>query len=245
MDYRIYHFRPGEWAVCMLEGGALICMAAMLFFNSLWACIPGLPFLWFFWKWTGQEKARKRQQELKIQFREGIRSISAALQAGFSVENALGEAARDLRMLEWKEAYMARELEEMHHRMEASETIEQVFQSFARRSGIEDAEMFADIFAAAKRSGQDLTRVIGNTVRTIGEKLEMDREISMILASRRYEQNIMSLMPFGMLLYLRLTSGGFLDVLYESLAGRALMLLCLVAYVVIWRLGKRLVQIEI
>lgn len=245
MDYRVYHFRPREWAVCMLEGGALILMAAMLFFNSLWACIPGLPFLWFFWKWTGQEKARQRQQELKLQFREGIRSMSAALQAGFCVENALREAARDLRMLEWREAYMARELEEMQHKIEASETVEQVFQSFARRSGMEDAQVFADIFAAAKRSGQDLTRVIGNTVRTIGEKMETEREISMILASRRYEQSIMSLMPLGMLLYLRLTSGGFLEVLYESLAGRGVMLVCLLAYLAIWRLGKRLVQIEI
>ncbi|MCI8416971.1 MAG: hypothetical protein HFI33_05625 [Lachnospiraceae bacterium] len=229
----------------MLEGSGLVLLTALLFFDTLWACIPGLPFLWFYVRWKREEKLRQRQQDLKLQFREGIRSMSAGLQAGFSVENALREAVRDLRMMEWKEAYMVRELEEMQHKIEASQTVEQAFQNFASRSGVEDAAVFADIFAAAKRSGQDLTQVIGNTVRTIGEKLEMDREIAMILASRKYEQGIMSLMPFGMLFYLRLTSGGFLDVLYEGLISRALMILCLAMYLAFWRLGKRLVQIEI
>lgn len=171
--------------------------------------------------------------------------MSAALQAGFSVENALKEAAEDLRMMEWKENYMVRELEEMYHKISASQTVEQVFLDFAARSGIEDAKVFADIFASAKRSGQNLSKVIENTVRIIGEKLEMEQEIETILASRKYEQNIMSLMPFGILLYLRLTSGGFLDVLYDTLSGRVVMLGCLTLYLLVWRLGKKLVQIEI
>ena len=245
MDYRKYRFSLREWILYGMEGAALVFAAAMLFFNSLWAAVPGLSFLVFFYKWKRRERAEQRLRELKLQFREGIRSISAALQAGFSVENALREAARDLRVMEWQQAYMARELEEMRRRIEAGQTVEQVFLDFAERSGMEDAGVFADVFAAAKRSGQDLTKVIGNTVRTIGEKLEMEREIGTILASRKYEQDIMSLMPLGMLFYLRLTSGGFLDALYDELAGRLLMAGCLVVYAAIWRLGKRLVRIEI
>lgn len=245
IDYREYRFSLREWIFYSLEGVILVLAAALLFFDSLWAAVPGLPFLALFYKWKRKERAEQRQRELKIQFREGIQSISAALQAGFSVENALREAARDLRVMEYQQAYMARELEEMRRKTEAGQTVEQVFLDFAERSGMEDAGVFADVFAAAKRSGQDLTKVIGNTVRTIGEKLEMEQEIATILASRKYEQNIMSLMPFGMLFYLRLTSGGFLNVLYESLTGRFLMTGCLAAYLAIWRLGKRLVQIEI
>ena len=245
IDYRKYDFQVREWIFYGLQGIGLILMAALLFFDSIWACIPGCPFLWYFYRWKRQELAAQRKKELCNQFREGIRSLSAALQVGFSVENALGEAAKDLRMMEWKEAYMVREFEEMQHKVAASQTVEQVFLDFAGRSGIEDAKVFADIFAAAKRSGQDLTRVIGNTVRIIGEKLEMEQEIDTILASRKYEQSIMSLMPFGMLFYLRLTSGGFLDVLYEGFAGRALMAGSLSIYLAVWRLGKKLVQIEI
>ncbi len=245
IDYREYRFSLREWILYGMEGAALVFVAAVLFFDTLLAAVPGIPFLAFFYKWKRRERAEQRLRELKLQFREGIKSISTALQAGFSVENALREAARDLRMMEWHKAYMTRELEEMRRKIESGQTVEQVFLDFAGRSGMEDAGVFADVFAAAKRSGQDLTKVIGNTVRTIGEKLEMERKIETILASRKYEQNIMSLMPFGMLFYLRLTSGGFLDVLYKGLAGRLLMAGCLAVYVVIWRLGKRLVQIEI
>lgn len=228
-----------------LQGVGLILMTALLFYDSLWACIPGCPFLWFFYRWKQRELIAKRNQLLRSQFREGIRSLSTALQAGFSVENALREATEDLRMMEWKENMMVREFEEMQHKIAASQTIEQVFRDFALRSGLEDANVFADIFAASKRSSQNLTCVIGNTVRIIGEKMEVEQEIHTILSARTYEQKIMSLMPFGILFYLRVTSGAFLEILYEGMPGRLIMTGCLSVYLAVWRLGKKLVQIEV
>lgn len=238
-------FRVREWLFYGLQGISLILLAALLFFDSIWAAIPGCPFLWFFMRWKRQELAAQRKKELCIQFREGIRSLAEALRIGLAAENALKEAAADLRMMEWKENYMACEFESMQYKIAAGQTIEQGFADFAQRSALEDVQVFADIFLAAKRSGQDLTKVIGNTARMIGEKIEMEQEIDIILASRKYEQNIMSLMPFGMLIYLRLTSGGFLGCLYEGLGGRVLMAMCLGAYILVWRLGKKLVKIEI
>ena len=51
----------------------------------------------------------------------------------------------------------------------------------------------------------------------------MTEEIRNLTASRRYEQNIMNFLPFGMIIYIRLTSPGFLDVMYGTAGGRILM----------------------
>lgn len=245
IDYKKYVFRVREWVFYGLQGIGLILTAALLFYNSLWAAIPGCPFLWFFYRWKKRELAARRKKELCIQFREGIRSLAEALRVGLAVENALREAAGDLRMMEWKENYMACEFESIQYKIAAGQTVESGFEDLARRSGIEDIQVFADIFSAAKRSGQDLTKVIGNTSRIIAEKIEMEQEIDIILASRKYEQNIMSLMPLGILMYLRLTSGGFLETLYSGFWGRMLMTICLMAYLIVWRLGKKMMDIEI
>jgi len=55
----------------------------------------------------------------------------------------------------------------------------------------------------------------------------------------------MSLMPAGIILYLKLTSPGFLSVLYGNLFGMCAMTLCLGIYVLSYWLGRRIVDIEV
>ena len=74
---------------------------------------------------------------------------------------------------------------------------------------------------------------------------ETERQASMALASRRYEQKVMNLVPFGMILYLRIGCPGFLDPLYGNLAGICVMTGVLGLYLLAWHLGKRLLDIEV
>ena len=52
-------------------------------------------------------------------------------------------------------------------------------------------------------------------------------------------------MPFGIILYMSLTSPGFLEVLYGNLFGVAVMTGCLAVYLFAWWLGNRIVDIEV
>ena len=56
---------------------------------------------------------------------------------------------------------------------------------------------------------------------------------------------IMSLMPAGIILYLKLTSPGFLEVLYGNPFGILAMSLCLGIYGLSYWLGRRIVDIEV
>ena len=55
----------------------------------------------------------------------------------------------------------------------------------------------------------------------------------------------MSLMPAGIILYMRITSPGFLDVLYHNTAGIVLMTLCLIVYAGAFFWGRRMAGIEV
>lgn len=63
---------------------------------------------------------------------------------------------------------------------------EQIFEDFAKRVRLEDVRNFANVFAAAKRSGGDMIAIIQNTVNQIGDKIDVRREIDTILAAKRY-----------------------------------------------------------
>ena len=69
--------------------------------------------------------------------------------------------------------------------------------------------------------------------------------VSNALAAKKSEQMIMSLMPAGIIMYLQLTSPGFLSVLYGNPFGIAAMSICLVIYAAAYWLGRRIVDIEV
>ena len=62
---------------------------------------------------------------------------------------------------------------------------------------------------------------------------------------RQMEQRIMSIVPWGILLYLRATSAEYMAVLYTSTAGRGVMTVCLGLYLVAWFWGKQITDIQV
>ena len=64
-------------------------------------------------------------------------------------------------------------------------------------------------------------------------------EIQTLTASRRFEQKIMNLLPFLIILYVDLTSPGFFDQMYTTVVGRIVMSGCLAIYgAAYWISGK-------
>ena len=245
MDYGIFRFSRREYLRYGLEAAFLTGVIAFCFYNSLWALV-----LWpavFFWYL--REKRRtllaKRKSVLKGQFKDAVQGMAAALAAGYSVENAVREAAKDLRMLYAENADMVQELAAMQRRLDSNQTLESSIGDFAARSGLPEAETFAEIFAVGKRSGGDLIGILEDTARTIAQTVETERAIEGTLASRRYEQRIMNGIPFVIVLYLRTGCPGFMDPVYGNAVGVCVMTGCFILYLAAWYLGKRMLEIEV
>ncbi len=245
MDYRSY--RPGkrEKLLWSLEAGMLTGVIALCFYNSFWAFfLFPLVFLWLL-REKGQSLGEKRRKALKLQFKDAVQGIAAALAAGYSAENAIREARKDLSLIYPGNADILQELSAMERKMDANQTLEATIEDFAGRSGLEEAQTFGEIFSVGKRSGGDLIGIMKDTARTIAQTVETERQVATALASRKYEQRVMNLVPFGMILYLRVGCRGFLDPLYGNAAGIAVMTACLGLYLAAWHLGKKLLDIEV
>lgn len=245
MDYRKLRLERNEIIRYALEAGALTGLVGFCYYNSLAALLFYPLVLLFYLRYKTKTRIRQRREELKLQFKDAVQAIAAALRAGYSAENAVAEAGRDLTRVYSERADMVQELAAMQRKMEGGQTIESVMENFGERSGIEEAETFAEIFAVGKRNGGDLIGIMNDTARTIAQTVETERSVAASLGSRRYEQRIMNAIPFAMLLYLRVGSRGFLDPLYGNLAGVLIMTFCLAVYVGAWMLGKKLLEIEV
>ena len=178
------------------------------------------------------KKAGEEQMQLQLakEFVDTLRSISAALLAGFSIENAWKEAEKEILALYGKRSYMYQEVKEMNCSISLNQPLELLLGDFSTRSGNMDIASFSEVFSFAKRSGGNFVTIIDATSRHMRVRHETEREIQVQIASRKMEQKVMNVIPLFILLYLKVTSMDFLNVLYGNVAGALFMTVCLAAY---------------
>lgn len=223
----------------------LDAMLAYLFYNTWIAAILLLPVSVFYLHQWREDYCHKKEQEFRGQFQNGMQILSSALKAGYSVENAIKETEKDLRPLYPEDSRIRREFNRMIHELNMNLTAEQVLKEMARRIRQEDVDNFVTVFATAKRTGGDSISILKDTVQMIGDKIEVEREIQTLLASKKLEFNVMCIIPLGMVLYMRMAFPEFLSVLYGGIPGVLLMSVCLGVYAFAWRMGTKMIQIEV
>lgn len=245
IDYQNYVFSKKEWVLYIFQGAALASLLGWIFYRSAFMCLILCGGIVFFIKNKKSELMKKRKEMLNLQFKDAILGITAALTAGYSIENAVYEARKDLFMIYPDDAYIIQEFSQIIKKLEINQTLEELLREFADRSGVEDIVSFSDVFSTAKRSGGDLLAIIRMTTQSIADKIEVKRSISIMIAAKKLEQRIMNVIPIFMIIYIGLSSKGFLDVLYQTFLGRAVMTVCMAIYAASFYIGNKIVQIEV
>lgn len=245
MDYREYHFTKREWLIYTAESAGITCVMAYLCYRRLFALAGFLVIYPVFLKRKRKQKLEQRKTILSLEFKETMQAVAGALTAGYSMENAFREAQKEIEQLYGKETFMVKELQEMNAKIALNQPIEQLLMDFSSRSGIEDVESFCQVFSFAKRGGGDFVKIIKTTILQIADKIEVKREIETVIAAKKLEQKIMQAIPVFILLYLDITSPGFLDVLYGNLLGISIMTVGLMLYLMAVLLAEKIVDISV
>lgn len=189
---------------------------------------------------------RRRKDELNRQFKQALYAISSSLSAGKSVENAFQDAAVDMRLLYRDErVYIVDELERIGRKLENGETIERALLDFAGRAGLEDIRNFCDVVSTCKRSGGNLMKVVRRTSDMIGEKMELQQEIIVLLAQKRFESKVLICAPAAVVALLGLSSPDYMAPLYGNPAGIAIMSFALVMLIGAGALTSKLMNIKV
>lgn len=244
-DYTEYVFGRRELAVHILTSALFAAMVSWLFYDSVIAWFLLMPAAVLSLDKKRDKLCLKRKRRLEQEFREVILSVSANLQAGYSVENAFREAYKDIVLLYGTESLMAGELRLMFRRLSNNDQLEDILANLAKRSGVQDIRDFADIFRIAKRGGGDMRGIIANTADIIGDKQEVRREIETVVSEKKLEQTIMKVMPFFIIIYISFTAKAYFESLYHNAAGWLVMTAALAVYAFACRLSDKILEIDV
>lgn len=234
-----------ESCLDVLKGFFLIVAFSWLFYDSFYAIPFLLPMLVLWCRECQSFRRQKEEEQFQKSFREWILLLSSSLSAGYSVENAMVQSCEELSMMVSGEDVMVKELKVMLAMLENQQSPETILKEFADRQSSEEVKSFVEVFCTARKSGGSLNAIIRSTSSQMAEIMDTRREILTLLASKIYEQKIMTVMPAAVLLYVRIGSGEFLEGLYHNPAGIVVASVCLLLYLGAYLLGKRMVQFEI
>ncbi len=243
--YTDYKFRIKDWLeyVFFIIGKAfLICL---LFYDSYKGIFILLPVFLFEYRQLKSKKIIEQKRQLTLQFKDMMEALVTSLNAGYSLEHAFRDAKKDLELIYEANSYIFYELDIIITNLKRNIPIEKLLLDFGRRSDIEDIDNFARVVVVAKKSGGNLIRIIQKTVRSISEKISVEEEINTLITAKKLEQKIMMVMPYLIILYLRMTNGNYFDVLYHNPIGAGIMtIFLLLIYVADWW-AKKITEIKI
>lgn len=189
---------------------------------------------------------KRRKTNLNIQFKDLLYSISSSLSAGKSVERAFIEAPADLKMMyPDDDTDIIRELGYIINGLGLNETIESLMADLAQRSGDEDIQSFADVFASCKRTGGNLIDVVRITSNIISDKIEIKREIAAGLVEKKFEQKGMCALMLLMILGLTYMSGDYMDPMFTTVKGRIAMTVAFAMFIISYFVGEKITNIEV
>ena len=230
---------------CIRAGGEVIVLLILFYRCLLWVLLIGTPLCFLQYRRLKRKWEQQYRWQLNLEFKEGLQGLAAALNAGYSIENAIEESRRDLMVVYGKESLLSWEFQVMLEQLKLNRPVEQVMDEFAARSGVQDIKSFAEVFRTARRSGGNLVEITRTSADRIGEKIEVSREIHTMIAGKQMEGRIMNIVPLGMILYFWICSPGFLDGFYGGIRGRIEMRVFLMIYLAAYLLSEKICRITV
>ena len=218
---------------------------AVVYFANLWGVIPASLAGVYIYKVLIENMKRKKRQRILGQFKAMLIAMQSALEAGNSMERSLREAVEEMRQLYGDKSRIVRELVLIDKKLKLNISLEEALMEFADRVDIKEICDFVEVISAVKKTGGNAIKIIKDTVNRIVEVIELGAELEVMVASKKLEQQMMVFMPAVLILFLRVTSKGFLSPLYDTILGQIIMTVVLGINIFADYLGKRIVDINI
>lgn len=245
-DYNIYVMSRQEKLANIIFAAVILFLVGYVFYRNWILSAILMIFSVKFPEIRTKQIIEKRKNQLTLQFKDMLYSLSSALSVGKSVETGIRDSLQDLRVIyPDPNTDILREMEYILRGIGMNNTVEEMFAQFGERAHLEDIDNFVDIFVTCKRTGGDLIEVMRSTSNTIGEKIEVKQEINTMISGKKYEFNFMMILPVIMVEFLTLTSGDYMNPVFTRPEGIAAMTAAIAIFAVAYVVGSKIMKIDI
>ena len=179
---------------------------------------------------------------LLMEFRSMLNSVYSELIVGQSLRTSLSVtlALNEIRHKDLSYAIVTLDKAINHGISEV-----QAWEAFAEKIDEFYVYQFVSTLSATYSYSGNVAEVVQHSVVALSDAIDLTLEVDIIMASKRMEFHIMTLMPLILLLILSINQAEYMMVLYESFIGRIVMTCILCLMTIAYLLGKHLSKVEL
>ncbi len=215
------------------------------FYHSIIICFLGWPLTIiyiFFWR---EKKCSKLKAIFIEELKDYLQALSAALRTGYAMENAMKEARKDLRKQYNPNTKIMRDTKKIEHFLSINTPVDRIWHTWAMECEIEELNQFVVVFMTSKKLGGDSVSIINQTISQLCKKINVKKEIQVLLTAKKLEFQVLSVIPLGILVYMSLGFGSFMNTLYTGVLGRSVMTISLSIYIIAYWWGSKIIDIKV
>ncbi len=227
LNYKVYRMKKRElllYTIAAFAAGAALALlmysgigkdesgsptVLTFFLDAVIACAVGCVTVRLFIPVMCEILRDRRLNVLRRQFMDLLDALAASVASGNNAVKSFEAAKMDLMLQYGEDSYIVDELTLMIKGQQNFIDIDKMLTDFGSRSGIREVESFAQVFAISYRKGGDFGKVIRDSYDILYNKLSIEMEIQTKIAATKNELNIMLVMPFVMVGFMKYSSPDF------------------------------------
>jgi len=181
----------------------------------------------------------QRQQKFHNQLLDVLILITGAVQAGYSLMQALDLAVKEI------PAPASEEFGRVLREIRFGISLEGTLLNLAERMASDDMQIVVTAIIINSQIGGNLSTIMESTISTIRDRMHLFGEIRSLTSYARYAGNFLTLMPFIMAFAIFLLSPDYFDAVKTSLVTQIILLMALLSLMIgnIWI--RQIVRIKV
>lgn len=245
MNSRFYRLRAAFFVFELIKLSGICILVGQVFFASMLASVFVFPFALIVLKQDIEREFSRQRTALWNEYKNAVVCMSGNLGAGYSLEKAFVMGLKDVAKQNGAKSMLGGCIKEIENSLACNVPLDKVLAEFSDRTGVQDIKEFSELIAASKKYGGNIVHMARRYAANVAGRQRLRAEIDALLASKKFEGRIMTVAPFVVVLYMRMTNGSYMQMLYETLLGRFLMAACLAATVLVIFITNKIVDIEV
>jgi tight adherence protein B len=190
-------------------------------------------------RWLVKFRLQRQRKHFAEQLADNLQVISSALRAGHSLVGAMAVAVGDAPQP------MKREFERVVADERLGVALEDGLSVVARRMANRDLEQVTLVASLQRETGGNTAEVIDRVAETVRERADLRRMISTLTAQGRISRWVVSALPIVLALMITAINPTYLDPLFKTSAGHAMLVVAVVLLVSGSLVIKKIVNIEV
>lgn len=184
-------------------------------------------------------RRRKRLQQLPLQLIDTLGMISNSMRAGFSFLQAMQLAGKEM------PSPIGPEFERVVREIGLGVSFEKAFEDLLKRLPSRELEVVLQAIIAQRKSGGNLAALLDTMEETIRGRVRVLGELKTLTAQGKMSSWVITLLPFGLGLYLYMVSPEYFGPMITHPLGISMIVVAITCTIVGWFLIQKIVKIEV